>query len=974
MHHALSRHADEIFEALPSEAHRTAATRLFKALTERGPDGRGIRRPTRLGALAAIVGSDAAIVRLVIEAYRAPGVTFLMPPVTSPLDDSSVIDISHESLMRTWTRLRLWVEEEAQSARIYRRLLETAALHSEKRAGLYHDPDLQVALSWRDTSEPNAAWAEQYGGGFEGAMAFLDQSREVAEREEKEREAARQRELERAQQFAAAQAKVARVFKRFAGSLAIVLCFAVALTIWAFKLRQEAQAKKKEAEAQRSIAQRTAYDASISSIQADWEKRNYRRVRDTLASQADYAEPSFEWFYWQRMTHLELSWFGTYADGIRSYSVSADGKKIVLVMHDHSIEVRSLPAGEVGARFLATGENAAFSPDGRMIVTSGGDYKRGGFENNGEIKLWNAETGVEIKSAFGQFDDTDNSEILPDQTVGGYQRAAAFSSDGRLLVTGGFPSSGVQLWEVATGKKLRVFEDSQTIPHWMGQWIEHLAFSPDGKRVLCERGESLELYDVATGKKLDSLAAPGEGGLGFALSSDSRRVAAAWGGKITIYDLTAPGFSKVLLEIRQQPGEGNALAFSPDGKRLVASNRWSSGGGDSAIYDSFTGEKQLTLRGGSHASQFLGDSQQIISTDGERHIKIWDASTDPELVRVKTGYIPIALARDGSRMVVCLPDEGTSGKPKDEDRHTGRLGVVDTATGKLISQMVEHEGGLIDGAAISPDLNWVASGGRDEGGTIRVWNAVTGKVKLKVETPRAEHYEIGFGPKSDIIISRTEQPRGHAIWDIESGDEILTPKTPIDERDWAITRDGLHLASCDSPGYVRIWDTRTGAEIRKWKAHAIPDNGAMIAHSNECMDYSTDGKHLVTGGMDRLIKLWNPETGQLERVFSGHLGFLVGVHFTPDQRRLISQSVDRTVRIWDVATGKELLSMTDPLFDGVYTWCVGVSRDGRRVISAPCRQREILIWDAATPEQVAAWRQHEEADATLWAAEQAKRQ
>ena len=146
MHQALSRHADEIFVSLPSDTHRTAATRIFKALTERASDGRGIRRPTRLGPLTDIAGLEAPVVRLVIEAYRAPGVTFLMPPVKSVLDDNAVIDISHESLMRIWARLRSWVDEEAQSARIYGRLHETAGLHAEKRAGLYHDPDLQIAL------------------------------------------------------------------------------------------------------------------------------------------------------------------------------------------------------------------------------------------------------------------------------------------------------------------------------------------------------------------------------------------------------------------------------------------------------------------------------------------------------------------------------------------------------------------------------------------------------------------------------------------------------------------------------------------------------------------------------------------------------------------------------------------------------------------------------------------------------------
>jgi hypothetical protein len=241
---------------LPSDPHRTAAARIFKALTERGPDGRGIRRPTRLGQLVAIAAVDESIVHQVIEAYRVPGVTFLMPPVPSALDAGTVIDISHESLMRVWRRLRGWVEEEAQSARIYRRLHETAGLHAEKRAGLYHDPDLQIAGSWREVSDPNAAWAEQYGGGFAEAMAFLDTSRAAAERAEQEREAARQRELERARQLAAAQMRVAGLFKRFVVGLAVGVCLTVGLTAWAFTLWQEATQQAQEANRLEDIAEK----------------------------------------------------------------------------------------------------------------------------------------------------------------------------------------------------------------------------------------------------------------------------------------------------------------------------------------------------------------------------------------------------------------------------------------------------------------------------------------------------------------------------------------------------------------------------------------------------------------------------------------------------------------------------------------------------------------------------------------------
>ena len=123
-----------------------------------------------------------------------------------------MIDISHESLMRVWERLQAWVEEEAASARRYRRLAETAELHEAGKANLWRDRDLQLALDWRDKEKPIPAWAARYHEGFEHAIGFLDAS--VALRDEEARETAaqlqekedqRQRALEQAQALAEEQ-------------------------------------------------------------------------------------------------------------------------------------------------------------------------------------------------------------------------------------------------------------------------------------------------------------------------------------------------------------------------------------------------------------------------------------------------------------------------------------------------------------------------------------------------------------------------------------------------------------------------------------------------------------------------------------------------------------------------------------------------------------------------------------------------
>ena len=150
-----------------------------------------------------------------IDIFRGGGRSFLMPPAGVELQADSVVDISHESLIRNWQRLKDWVNEEGQSVRIYRRVAETAILHREGSEGLMQDPALSFALDWREKSHPNAAWGERYHPEFSTAMTYLDQSSNAREEriavEEKRRneEIERdKRELEKTKQFVALQARV----------------------------------------------------------------------------------------------------------------------------------------------------------------------------------------------------------------------------------------------------------------------------------------------------------------------------------------------------------------------------------------------------------------------------------------------------------------------------------------------------------------------------------------------------------------------------------------------------------------------------------------------------------------------------------------------------------------------------------------------------------------------------------------------
>ena len=170
---ALSRHADDVYESL-DEPSRRIAERLFKALT----DGvNGIRRPTTFEDALAITGAPSEVaLKAVVEAFRAPGCSFVIPAVGMQLKATTILDISHESLMRIWKRMRTWLEEETQSVQIYRRLSDSAALHARGQAALLRNPDLAIALRWRAEQQPDAAWAERCGGRYAETMRFLDES------------------------------------------------------------------------------------------------------------------------------------------------------------------------------------------------------------------------------------------------------------------------------------------------------------------------------------------------------------------------------------------------------------------------------------------------------------------------------------------------------------------------------------------------------------------------------------------------------------------------------------------------------------------------------------------------------------------------------------------------------------------------------------------------------------------------------
>ncbi|MCG8308441.1 MAG: hypothetical protein MI975_13690 [Cytophagales bacterium] len=265
---ALSQHANEAYSELDNKEKEVCEV-LFKALTEKGTDNHGIRRSAKLEEIADISGVHQEDLINVIEKFREPGRSLLMPPSNVRLKSNSIIEISHESLMRIWQRLKNWVDEEADSAQMYRRLSDAAEMYQVGKTGLWRPPDLQLALNWQMKQKPTRTWARRYNPYFERAIVFLETSKTAYESEQKSKELLQKRMLQRTKMVA----------------IILGIAFVIAIIFFVF-----GWIKKIDADNQREIAEQNRIQAEQNAALAE-ERRKEAEIQTQIAlDNAELAE------------------------------------------------------------------------------------------------------------------------------------------------------------------------------------------------------------------------------------------------------------------------------------------------------------------------------------------------------------------------------------------------------------------------------------------------------------------------------------------------------------------------------------------------------------------------------------------------------------------------------------------------------------------------------------------------------------
>jgi WD40 repeat protein/energy-coupling factor transporter ATP-binding protein EcfA2 len=965
----LSRHADEAYKELKGERPRQIAEKLFKCLTEKGKDDKETRRPTELREICLIADASEEEVIAVINIFRREGRCFLMPAENVPLESSTSIDISHESLISCWGKLDKWVKEEAESAGVYGRLADDAIRY--RTVGLLRDNRLQEALDWREHNRPNVAWASHHHASFyreeetsqearrardkeifQSVMTLIDKSeKKRAQEEEAKNQEALKEEQERLQKL-----KRARIYVLVSVTVSILI-LGLALIAWEMRdrareqsrminllkyrtivnLAQKAYGSEKYGEANQLLGTLSPKD------QEDvhgffW--HYFWRVFDNEYGQEDLR--GFDWYYLWQLLHNERGTLKGHSGNVSCVAISPDGRTIATGSEDHLVKLWDANTGE--SRDLKGHGDAitsvAFAPDGKTLATGSADET---------LKFWDAATGSEIKTlshsfsipqtdkpksrtvrsiafarnglmAIGLGDGTvmtiSGAKTTPLQKHMGLVWSVAFSPDGAMLVSGAGDGT-VKLWNFNTGQggELRMLSGSKG--------IFSVAFSPDGKTIVAGTKEGLiRRWDAASGEEIESLG-----------ESVNARVSTGLANSHSDADFTLPAVLSLTF------GDNDTLITGHTDATL---RLWK-----------ISDRKEIAkLKGHSDVVSsvaFSPDGKTVVTGSADDTAKLWDISPQSQDIRPNEQRLNEQPPEVSS--IAFFP--GKEGNLLVCGRADGSIALWDPKSRREQPQHMDKSGAKVLSVVVLNDQT-IASWSADQ--VARLWNPATGALPKSLPIPSASKVtSVAFSPDGKMLAIGSFDSTV-MLWDISTEAKPIPLPLKDAEKEkhlgtiWSVafSSDGKILATGSADRKIKLWDTSNGEIL-----------GTLLGHTDDVLNiaFSPDDELLASGSSDNTAKLWEVATRKELATLSGHTSAVKFVAFSPNGMRLITRDDDASVKLWDTVINQpELLVRWQELVkfhsdDSNKIQSLAFSPDGM-MLAIGREHGDVELWLATTPERV----------------------
>jgi WD40 repeat protein len=511
------------------------------------------------------------------------------------------------------------------------------------------------------------------------------------------------------------------------------------------------------------------------------------------------------------------------ARAVSGVAVNPDSSFVVAFSGGDSVaRVYSLPAGDLVASLPQQAEvtAAAFSPDGKLLVTTG---RRNGY-------VWEVGTWSQLHLLVGH--DAALTDVV-------------FAKDGRVVTTS--VDSSARVWNPSTGELIFALAAQHQ------QKVLAAAWSPDGREVVtASADQTARVWNSPLGSTPFVLAGHRDAVDGVSFAPDGRLVlTASADGTARLWDPSVPS----LQPLATQPGSVSTVSYSPDGRLVLAA------GTDSAARIWRTdGTLAQTLRHGDriNAASFAARGREVLTGSADGTAKAWRVS-DGALVASYAHGAPVraAVALTGGR-VLTAGDDGAV-----------RLWTHD---GKAVWSA--SQGSPVRVAAAS-STGEVATGAAD--GSVVLWRARDGVALHTLHGHTGAVTSLDFSRDGSLLVSGSADTTAR-IWNAATGASAHTlAGHRFDVTSVEFSPDGKLVLTASVDGDALLWSVASGRTVHRLRFHVATVSQAA---------FSPDGRWVVTAG-PTTAGIWQVRTGDLLMFLGGASGQLTSAGFAPDSKRIV---------------------------------------------------------------------------------------